>query len=443
MPAVTSKDLRQELGELVTRQRAILDAARDAKRSLSADEETEIKKHDVRLDELEKEIPRMEQLERRENFASQPAREPVAKPGVRAEEDGDEPVSKMEQDWTKRYGVRGKYLARHVANNQLATRSYSKSFIRYITKPKDGAFTVEEQRSLSVGTASEGGFTVPQEEFLAELLKTVDDQAVLRSMARTFMVVNAQSLGVPTLSADPADPDWTTELATGTEDSSMAFGKRQLQPTPIAKRIKVSDKLLRASLLGMESIVRDRLAYKVAVAHSKAFNTGTGVSQPLGLYTPDANGIPTSRDTDVSTSNEIDPDKLIAARYTLRPGYWPNAKWHLHRNILARIRKLKIGSAANEYVWQPGLQVGAPSTLLDFPYAIDEYAPSATTGTGIYIAILGDFSYYWVVDAMNVALRRLDELYAESNQVGFIIRMETDAQPVLSDAFVRCKATLT
>ena len=439
----TSKELRQELGELVHQSRAILDRCHDEKRARTAEEEAELKALDGRMDALETEIPASEKQERRENIVAQPTSVGIRPEVRRVDSDGDEQENPKEADWTKRFGVRGKYLARYLANNQLATRSYAKSFIRYINKPKDGAFTVEEQRSLSVGTASEGGYTVPQEEFLAELLKTVDDQAVLRGLARTFMVTNAQSLGVPTLSADPADPDWTTELATGSEDSSMAFGKRQLQPTPIAKRIKVSDKLLRASVLGMEAIVRDRLAYKVAVAHSKAFNTGTGVSQPLGLYTASDNGIPTSRDTDVSTSNEIDPDKLIAARYTLRPGYWPNAKWHLHRNILARIRKLKIGTAANEYVWQPGLQVGAPSTLLDFPYAIDEYAPSATTGTGIYIAILGDFSYYWVVDAMTVALRRLDELYAESNQVGFIIRMETDAQPVLGDAFVRCKATLT
>jgi HK97 family phage major capsid protein len=442
MAAATSKELRQELGEAVVRQRALLDGARDAKRALSADEETEMKRLDGRLDELEKEIPRIEKLEARENFAAQPTREIVSKPPV-VSGDADTSENKTEENWTKRFGARGKYLARQQHGNQLSTRSYSKAFIRYITKPKEGAFTVEEQRALSVGTNSEGGFTVPSEEFLLELLKTVDDQAVLRGMARTFMVVSAQSLGVPTLSADPADPDWTSELGTGSEDSTMAFGKRELRPYPLAKRLKVSDKLLRASPLGMESIVRDRLAYKVAVAHSKAFNTGDGVNKPLGIYTADANGISTGRDTDVSTSNEIDPDKLIAARYNLRPGYWPNAKWHLHRNILARIRKLKIGTAANEYDWQPGLQVGAPSTLLDFPYAIDEYAPSATTGTGIYIAILGDFQYYWVVDAMTVALRRLDELYAETNQVGFIIRMETDAQPVLEDAFVRCKATLT
>lgn len=445
MPAKTSKELRQELGELVDSQRKILNRAHDENRARTGEENTEVAALDKRMDALEKEIPEVEKLEAREAVLAQPARQPALKPAVVAG-DADETQVKLEERFRNRFGQRGFYIARSMPNNKLATPLYRKAFDRYITAYKDqghAALSPEESRALSVGTNTEGGYTVPAEEFLAELLKTVDDQTPLRSLARTFMVTQSQSLGVPTLAADPADPDWTSELGTGSEDSSMLFGKRELRPSPLAKRIKVSDKLLRASPLGMEGIVRDRLAYKVAIAHAKAFNTGTGVNQPLGIYTADANGISTARNSDVSTSNEIDPDKLIAARYTLRPGYWPNARWHLHRTFLARIRKLKTGTAPNQYLWQPGLTVGAPNMLLDFPYTVDEYAPSTQSGAGINVAMLGDFSYYWIVDAMTVALRRLDELYAETNQVGFIIRMETDAQPVLEDAFVRCIGTLT
>ena len=443
---MTSKEMRQELGELVTRQRAILDKARDEKRARTADEETEIKKLDTRMDELEQEIPRAEKLEAREAVLAAPAKQPVLRPATTPDGDPEAAQRSLEKDFLTRFGKRGFYIARQMANNPRATPAYVRAFQRYLTAPKDAGqaiLTAEESRALSMGVAAEGGHAVPAEEFLAELLKTVDDQTPLRSLARPFMVATAASLGVPTLAADPADPDWTTEIATGSEDSAMTFGKRELRPNPLAKRIKVSDKLLRASPLGIEAIVRERLAYKVAIAHAKGFNTGDGVNKPLGIYTPSADGISVNRDQDVSTTNEIDPDKLIAARYTLRPGYWPNARWHLHRNFLARIRKLKTGTSPNQYLWQPGLTVGAPNVLLDFPYTVDEYAPSAQSGSGIYIAVLGDFSYYWIVDAMSVAIRRLDELYAESNQVGFIIRMETDAQPVLEDAFVRCKGTLT
>jgi hypothetical protein len=36
-------------------------------------------------------------------------------------------------------------------------------------------------------------------------------------------------------------------------------------------------------------------------------------------------------------------------------------------------------------------------------------------------------------------IQRLVELYAESNQIGFIGRLETDGMPVLEEAFVRVK----
>jgi HK97 family phage major capsid protein len=36
-------------------------------------------------------------------------------------------------------------------------------------------------------------------------------------------------------------------------------------------------------------------------------------------------------------------------------------------------------------------------------------------------------------------VQRLNELYAETNQVGFIGRLETDGAPVLEEAFVRVK----
>jgi HK97 family phage major capsid protein len=69
---------------------------------------------------------------------------------------------------------------------------------------------------------------------------------------------------------------------------------------------------------------------------------------------------------------------------------------------------------------------------------MSEFAPNTFT-TGLYVGIVGDFSFYWIVDALSFVLQRLVELYAESNQAGFIGRYEGDAQPVLEEAFARVK----
>ena len=91
-----------------------------------------------------------------------------------------------------------------------------------------------------------------------------------------------------------------------------------------------------------------------------------------------------------------------------------------------------------QYIWRDSVQAGEPDRLLGLPVFMSEYAPSTMTAN-LYVGILGDFSYYWVADALDMQVQRLVELYAESNQTGLIGRMESDAQPVLAEAFVRVK----
>lgn len=76
--------------------------------------------------------------------------------------------------------------------------------------------------------------------------------------------------------------------------------------------------------------------------------------------------------------------------------------------------------------------------LLGSPFNMSEYAPNTFT-TGQYVGIFGDFSNYWIADALDMQVQRLVELYAATNQTGLIGRMETDGMPVLAEAFARVK----
>ncbi len=100
------------------------------------------------------------------------------------------------------------------------------------------------------------------------------------------------------------------------------------------------------------------------------------------------------------------------------------------------VRKLK--DTQNQYLWQPGLAGGEPDRILDIPYVVSEFAPNTFT-TGLYVLILGDISFYWIAEALDMEIQRLVELYAEANQVGFIGRAELDGMPTLAEAFIRGK----
>lgn len=293
-----------------------------------------------------------------------------------------------------------------------------------------------ELRALQAESDTAGGFITTPQQFVNRLIKAVDNQVFLRQWATPNPVTTAQSLGMPYLANDPDDADWTTELGTGSLDGTMSFGKRELFPHPLAKRIKISNKLLRLNP-DVEKLAIDRLAYKFAVAFEKAGMTGSGANKPLGVFTASNDGISTGRDVSTdNTTTAFTVNGLKNAKYTLKGAYWPTAKWVFHRDAVKMLSKLVDGQS--RYMWQPSIQLGQPDMLEGIPLYTSEYAPNTFTA-GLYVGILGDFSYYHTADALDFGIQRLNELYAETNQTGIIGRLETDGMPVLEEAFVRVK----
>jgi HK97 family phage major capsid protein len=89
-------------------------------------------------------------------------------------------------------------------------------------------------------------------------------------------------------------------------------------------------------------------------------------------------------------------------------------------------------------VWGGGIVGGNAATIMERPYRMSEYVPSTYT-TGLYVAIVGDFSFYYIADSLNLEIQRLGELFSLRNQVGLLARKETDGMPVLEEAFSRLK----
>lgn len=307
---------------------------------------------------------------------------------------------------------------------------------KWLTEPEPTTGT-RQFRALQADNDAEGGYLVRPEQFVANLIKAIDNEVFIRQLATVFQVTDAESLGAPSLDTDAADADWTPEITTAPEDTSIRFGKRSLTPHPLAKLVKVSKPLLRKAALSAETIVTSRIAYKFGVTQEKGFLTGSGALQPLGVFTASADGISTSRDVSTgNTSTSMTFDGLMEALYTLKPAYWGRASWLFHRDGIKQIAKLKDGDG--RYLWEPSVQLGQPDRIKSVPVRVSEYAPNTFT-TGLYAGIIGDFSQYWIADSLAFELTRLVELYAATNQIGFIGRAEVDGMPVLEEAFVRVK----
>lgn len=346
--------------------------------------------------------------------------------------------------------------ARHTAEEEAETRDQAARNMAPVGAAPARSDRTAEQRAFEMGlrgasqaeirgqsadVLGEGGFLLAPRMFIDQILRNVDDELIIPNLATVFNGVGAEGMGVIRETSQLDEPSWGTETSESPE-SDVEFGTRALTPKEHKLLVKITEKLLRYSQLDIEAYIQDRLAYKYGVAAEKSFMTGTGVNQPLGLFTASNDGISTSRDRDSSTINTITGDDFIDIAHELKSGYLRNATWVLNRKVLRAIRKLKDGNG--NYIWQPDGQIGRtivvgnPATLLDRPYVVSEFAPNDVT-SGSYAALLGDLQYYWIARGEALRIKILDQLYAATNQVGYRALAEMDAAPQLEEAFVRLK----
>lgn len=400
---------QDERGKLVAEARSIVDKADLEKRGLTAEESGKCDELIAKQEELRSRIDREMKLVEAERGAA-------------------------EQAYRKDEGKESKVEAR----STHASEEYRSAFYKMISSGQSGmsGLNSEEVRALQSDVSTTGGFLVAPQQMVTGLIQALDDQVFIRNLATKFQVPTAASLGAASLDNDPADADWTAEILTGSEDSAMSFGKRELTPHPLAKLIKISNKLLR-QVPNVEAVVTGRLSYKFAITQEKNFMTGSGSNQPLGIFTASNDGIGTARDVSGNnTTTAFTFDGLINCKYSVKGQYQKTGQWIFHRDAVKMLAKLKDGDG--QYIWQPSKTIADPDMLLGRPVNMSEYAPNTFT-TGLYAGIFGDFSNYWIADALDMQMQRLVELYAATNQTGLIGRMESDGMPVLAEAFARVK----
>jgi len=424
-------ELLQKRAKLIADARAIVDGAEGENRGLTAEEQTQYNTLMTEVGEMTSRIQRMEQQQALERDLEQPLQAgtpPEPEGGHSAEQAFQFQSRAMQHMNADRSWTSEPAWQRALRAAQAAYVAGFRAWMR-----NGGA---EEARALQVDPSTSGGYLLAPLQFVDRLIQAVDNAAYIRQWATIYPVANADALGMPSLDNDPADPTWTSELLIGSEDGTMSFGRRELHPHPLAKYIKVSRKLLRA-VPDVEALVIARLAYKFGIAAENAYLNGDGSGEPLGVFTASNDGIGTGRDVSTgNTTTELRFDGLIEAKYTLKPQYWGRARWLFHRDAVKQIAKLKDGEG--QYLWRESVRAGEPDRILNLPVFMSEYAPNTFT-TGLYVGIVGDFQWYWIADALSMEMQRLVELYAATNQVGFVGRLESDGMPVLAEAFVRVK----
>ena len=296
------------------------------------------------------------------------------------------------------------------------------------------------QRKNTRATATEeynnGGFTVP-DEFERQLVQALEENNIFRSLAKTIRT-NSGTRTIP-IATDSGSASWIEEGA-AIQESDMSFSQETLSAYKLGCMIKVSNELLNDSAFDIAAHIAHRFGVRFGNAEEDAFINGTGPSanpqttpsQPTGILT---SLTPTAGNT-TANAQTVHFDNIYKLYYSLKSPYRRNASFLCNETLLLQLMLIKDKN--DNYIWKPGLEIGKPDTILGRPIYTSGYMPAitgtATQDKGKKVLLFGDFSYYWIADRQNRTLKRLNELYAVTDQVGFIGTQRVDGKLILPEA---------
>ena len=395
----TILDLRNKRANLWEQTKSFLEEHRGANGLVAADAVETYDKMVADVQALGAEIQRMENQMQMDAALSQPTSEPI-RPVV-------QPNGNVKP---------------------TATDAYNKAFWQMVR----GNVTSEVRNALSVGTDAKGGYTVP-DEFERQLIQALEESNIFRQMAH---VIHTDSgIHAIPIAADSGEAVWVDEGGEIT-DADPTFSQEVLKAFKMGTLIKVSNELLNDSAFDIAAYIAERIGKRFGNAEEKAFFQGTGESSTPGTASQPT-GILTSLSGDVTTDayTSIDFDDVFALYYKLAEPYRRNASFVTSESIMLKLMTLKDGQS--QYIWKPSLEIGKPDTILNHPIRTSQYMPAlagTTADKGKKVLLFGDFSYYWIADRGSRTLKRLNELYAITDQVGFLGTQRVDGKLILSDA---------
>lgn len=273
-----------------------------------------------------------------------------------------------------------------------------------------------ERRALSEGTDSAGGYTVPT-RLSSEFIDKLRANSVCFEAGARVVPMDSDNLAIARLASDPT-VSWTAENAEITA-SDPTFEAVTLVPKKLTALVKVSRELLEDSV-NIGEMLEGAFLGRMGEELDRALLFGSGASnQPTGLFS--ITGI---NSVSMGTNGAIPAsyDNLIDAMYEiqLRNGAQPSG-FLMHPRTGRTYAKLKDANSN-------------PLTEPEMTKAVRRFVTTAvpidqTQGTAVGVAstvLTGDFAKMLVGIRRGIELRRLNERYAEFDQVGFIATLRAD-----------------
>lgn len=297
-------------------------------------------------------------------------------------------------------------------------KRYVDAFEQMIRMPLN-ALSQEVRTVLNIATGSEGGYLVPV-TYLNTVINKLLDMSVMRQNAS--VIRTSSTTNIPLGATRPSFALIAENGSYG--ETNPTFGQVVLGAYKVGGVIKASDELIQDSSIDLQSYLTNLIVEGIGALEETYFTTGTGSSQPTGILAGGTLGKTTAGAAAVTL------DEVLDLKYSVKAAYRMNSKFVMNSSTELAIRKLKDSNG--QYLWQPSIQAGAPNTFDGSPVLINESMPSI--GTGNKFMAYGDLKYLTIADRGGIEIKRLDELYAGTGQVGWRTSKRFDSKVTNSEA---------
>ncbi|CRX54332.1 Predicted phage phi-C31 gp36 major capsid-like protein [Yersinia enterocolitica] len=273
---------------------------------------------------------------------------------------------------------------------------------------------LRELRAQGTAPNEKGGYTVPT-QFRAIIVEAMKAYGGIASVAQIMNTDNGQDI-------EWATSDGTTEEGellgenTETSEQDVEFGSGSLGAKKLSSKIiRISNELLQDSGVNIEAFLAGRIAQRIGRGEAKYLVQGTGTGtpvQPKGLVTSVTGVTPTAAATTFTWK------EMNALKHSIDPAYrnGPKFRWAFNDSTLKTLTEME--DLQGRPLWLPEIIGGAPATVLQVPYVIDQAIDNIAAGKKFMFC--GDFDRFIVRRITYMTLKRLVERYAEFDQTGFL-----------------------
>lgn len=381
---MTILELREKRNKAWEAAKAFLESHRTEKGTLTAEDDATYTQMEQEINDLGKEIARLERQEALEAELNRPVNQPLtSKPGSGR---GEEPKTGRASD------------------------EYRKAML--------DAFRSNFKRVSNIlqeGVDADGGYLVP-EEYDHRLIDTLSEENIMRRLATTITTSGEHKINI---AATKPAARWIEEGGALTFGDAT-FSQILLDAHKLHVAIKVTEELLYDNAFNLEGYILDQFGKALANAEEDAFLNGDGTGKPLGLFAAKGGGTVAG-----TLTAAIKSDDMLDLVYALKRPYRKTASFIMNDKTLASLRKLKDNNGA--YIWQPSYQAGEPDRVLGYAVHTSAYAPEDAIA-------FGDYKYYNIGDRGTRSFSELRELFAGNGMIGYVAKERVDGKLILPEA---------